>query len=181
MGVNKVNYYDRTLIDISDSTVTPETLAEGATAYDKSGEKITGTMKASEDLTAVLDAQESKLNTLVESLEGKAAGGGSVGTCTVNFDDNTGGIGNVYFTVFEDGEIKPKIMTDLADNVATDIENVVCGSLIAVACVPELIKIGTIQSENVDLIASDSNSNASSLAFRAPTEGGSIGYIKISA
>lgn len=44
MGVNKVVLGDNTLIDISDSDVTPETLAEGSTAYNKSGEKITGTM-----------------------------------------------------------------------------------------------------------------------------------------
>ncbi|MBO5702152.1 MAG: leucine-rich repeat domain-containing protein [Clostridia bacterium] len=36
---------EEVLIDITDSTVTKETLAEGVTAYDKSGEKITGTMK----------------------------------------------------------------------------------------------------------------------------------------
>lgn len=43
MSVNKVIYGGNTLIDISDCTVTPETLAEGATAYDKSGTLIVGT------------------------------------------------------------------------------------------------------------------------------------------
>ena len=45
MSVNKVRLANgETIIDISDSTVTPETLAEGATAYDASGQKITGQM-----------------------------------------------------------------------------------------------------------------------------------------
>lgn len=43
MAVNKVVFGAVSIMDISDSTVTPETLAEGVTAYDKTGEKITGT------------------------------------------------------------------------------------------------------------------------------------------
>lgn len=43
MAVNKVVYSGTTLIDITDSTVTPETLVSGATAYDASGAKIAGT------------------------------------------------------------------------------------------------------------------------------------------
>lgn len=45
MSVNKVRLANgETIIDISDSTVTPETLAEGVTAHDASGQKITGKM-----------------------------------------------------------------------------------------------------------------------------------------
>lgn len=45
MSVNKVQLANgETIIDISDSTVTPETLAEGVTARDASGQKITGKM-----------------------------------------------------------------------------------------------------------------------------------------
>lgn len=49
MGVNKVVYGAVSIIDISDSTVTPETVAEGETAYGADGEKITGTMRAGVD------------------------------------------------------------------------------------------------------------------------------------
>lgn len=49
MGVNKVVFGAVAIMDISDSTVTPDKLAKGATAYDKSGEKITGTMEAATD------------------------------------------------------------------------------------------------------------------------------------
>ena len=49
MAVNKVIFGAVSIMDISDSTVTADTLAKGATAYDKSGEKITGTMEAKAD------------------------------------------------------------------------------------------------------------------------------------
>lgn len=44
MNTNKVDFGGKTLIDLTNDTVTPETLAEGVTAHDASGELITGTM-----------------------------------------------------------------------------------------------------------------------------------------
>ena len=41
---NKINYGDRTLIDLTEDTVTPETLKSGVTAHDASGAQITGTL-----------------------------------------------------------------------------------------------------------------------------------------
>lgn len=46
MAVNKVVYGGETLVDLTNDTVTPETLAEGVTAHDASGAVITGTMTA---------------------------------------------------------------------------------------------------------------------------------------
>lgn len=46
MAVNEVVYNGETLIDLKNDTVTPETLAEGATAHDATGAIITGTAKA---------------------------------------------------------------------------------------------------------------------------------------
>lgn len=46
MAVNKVVYGDKTLVDLTNDSVTPDTLAEGATAHDASGAQITGTMKS---------------------------------------------------------------------------------------------------------------------------------------
>lgn len=43
MAINKVVYQSKTLIDLTEDTVTPETLLEGVTAHAKSGEVITGT------------------------------------------------------------------------------------------------------------------------------------------
>ena len=44
MGVSEVAYGDRTIMSITDSTVTPETLADGAVAYGADGERIVGKM-----------------------------------------------------------------------------------------------------------------------------------------
>lgn len=46
MAVNKVVYGDNTLIDLTEDTVTAETLAEGVTAHDAAGNAIVGTMAA---------------------------------------------------------------------------------------------------------------------------------------
>lgn len=42
MAINKVVYGDDTLIDLTEDTVTAETLLEGETAHDRSGNLITG-------------------------------------------------------------------------------------------------------------------------------------------
>lgn len=44
MAVNKVEYGGETLIDLTEDSVTPETLAEGQTAHNARGEKIVGTL-----------------------------------------------------------------------------------------------------------------------------------------
>lgn len=44
MAINKVNYNGRTLIDLTEDTVTSETLLSGQTAHDRSGQAITGSL-----------------------------------------------------------------------------------------------------------------------------------------
>lgn len=75
MAVNKVIYAGETLVDLTGVTVTPETLAEGATALDASGELIVGTMTG-DDLNAVLAEQEQLIAELQETLRNKTAGEG---------------------------------------------------------------------------------------------------------
>lgn len=43
MAVNKVVFGDTVLVDLTDATVTPETLLSGVTAVNAAGEKIVGT------------------------------------------------------------------------------------------------------------------------------------------
>jgi hypothetical protein len=45
MAVNEVIYNGQTLINLKNDTVTADKLADGVTAHDKSGTKITGTAK----------------------------------------------------------------------------------------------------------------------------------------
>lgn len=62
MAVSKVIFGTTVLMDISDSTVTPETLAEGVIAYNASGVRIVGTHKCSTDTTSKLGT--AKLGTM---------------------------------------------------------------------------------------------------------------------
>lgn len=53
MAVNKVIYDGTTLVDLTDNTVTSDTMLAGVTATDRSGEQITGTY-VDEDTTYTL-------------------------------------------------------------------------------------------------------------------------------
>jgi hypothetical protein len=44
MGTNFVQIGEEVVVDLTNDSVTPDTLAKGVTAHDKSGNKITGTM-----------------------------------------------------------------------------------------------------------------------------------------
>lgn len=77
MAVNKVVYSGETLVDLTSDTVTPETLAKGVTAHDKSGAIITGTMESgggggAENLDVVLAEQEALIAELKQVLTEKA-------------------------------------------------------------------------------------------------------------
>ena len=76
MAVNKVvinhDGVENVLVDITDSTVTPETLAEGETAYGANGEKIMGTMKAGGGLPDAVSAMDSGTYTPASDLASEA-------------------------------------------------------------------------------------------------------------
>ena len=66
MANNKIIFGGETLIDLTGDTVTPDKLAQGVTAHDKSGEIITGTNTFDADTQDATAAQ-------AEILEGKTA------------------------------------------------------------------------------------------------------------
>lgn len=81
----------------------------------------------SEDLGSVLDAQEMKLNQLLNVLDGKAAGGGgAVQTCTVTIYHDNDTDGYIIYTTPSGSVIQPYL--DYADIV---LSNVLCKSAIA--------------------------------------------------
>lgn len=57
MGYSKVIFGERTLVDLTADTVSPEKMAAGVTAHDSSGEKIIGTLPENSAAAAVLDVE----------------------------------------------------------------------------------------------------------------------------
>lgn len=85
MGVNKVVFGAVSIMDISDSTVTAETLAKDVIAYGADGERIVGTMEAGEDVSAETAEYTTLLTELEETIDALPDGGGNetLETCTV--------------------------------------------------------------------------------------------------
>ena len=114
MSVNKVQLANgETIIDISDSTVTPETLAKGATAYDASGKKIIGQMVGSDDSTIVRDAYGTAI-ILYDSVQ-RHLGGLNLYGKTVQNGTPTPNAPVELETVGNSGSITVKIGTSEAD------------------------------------------------------------------
>ena len=91
MAVNKVVYNtgngEQILIDLTNDTVTSETLLNGVTAHDKTGNTIIGTAMIGEtvDLDSEIESQDINIleqdniiAQIIAALEGKAIGGGNI-------------------------------------------------------------------------------------------------------
>ena len=90
MAINKVVYGDEVLLDLTEDTVTSETLGKGMTAHDKTGNLIIGTMvdnyeDIGEELADYTSLNE-ELAAVIDSLPN--AGGGSQGGEDVTEETN---------------------------------------------------------------------------------------------
>lgn len=81
MAANKVAINGKTILDLTQDTVTPATLAKGATAHDKSGAQITGTMEASAggdyNIAATTNADGTQNLAITDAAGGSGSSGGS--------------------------------------------------------------------------------------------------------
>lgn len=88
MAANKVAINGKTILDLTQDTVTPGTLAKGATAHDKSGAQITGTMEASAggdyNIAATTNADGTQNLAITDAAGGGGSGGGSTETGTTS-------------------------------------------------------------------------------------------------
>lgn len=81
---NKIEYSGRTLIDLSGDSITPDSLVEGYTAHDKSGEPIKGTNPYEKTATDTeVNVQAEQIAELREILANKAAASPVVEELTV--------------------------------------------------------------------------------------------------
>ncbi len=106
MAVNKVELANgEVLMDLTGDSVTPETLAEGETAHDASGVKITGTMKAGGGGTSVQSDWNQTDETAADFIKNKPFG--EMYGDTLVFDGNTDGLPNVYEMLFKVSDAIP--------------------------------------------------------------------------
>lgn len=160
MGNCKIVYNDEVLIDLSNDSVTPETLDEGVTAHDKDGNPIVGTRSVSgaqtEDLTAELTEQAEKIEELLTVLDSKAAGGsGSYETCTLEINTLQSSDPDTYCYI--DSVVYP--ILDEQGNVIyqitypgtySEIQNVVVGEVVLVDY--ETRNESTIETSNAKIL-----------------------------
>ena len=94
MGVNKVIYGGETLVDLTGDTVTPDTLAKGATAHDASGNEVTGVMP----ITTVLYTEQ----TITDEQKEQARENIGAAGCTVP----------MVFSINENGGLRITVTTE---------------------------------------------------------------------
>lgn len=90
MAANKVAINGKTILDLTQDTVTPATLAKGATAHDKSGAQITGTMEASAggdyNIAATTNADGTQNLAITDAGGGSGSGGRPPVSLTITVD-----------------------------------------------------------------------------------------------
>lgn len=92
MAVSKVELANgEVLVDLTNDSVTPDTLAEGATAHDASGARITGTMKGGGGGVSVQADWNQTDETAADFIKNKPFGYYPTGSDTLTWDGNTEG------------------------------------------------------------------------------------------
>lgn len=103
MAVNKVIYAGETLIDLTSDTVTPETLAEGVTAHDSSGNLIIGTMLPGGAEAFYRTIEDSDGNEILGSdgtaIEGRIMRSGYIQTFTATIGTNWDATSTPYMQI----------------------------------------------------------------------------------
>lgn len=129
--MDKYSIRDTTLTDIADA-IRSKTKETGEIKVNEMAGKIGGISGSSEDLTAVLDAQQQLISELRTELEGKTSGGGaSVETCTVNVNYDKY-VRKICYTRFTNGIIEAVAINSLESGTTYTLNNVVCGSAVTV-------------------------------------------------
>ena len=135
MAANKVAINGKTILDLTQDTVTPATLAKGATAHDKSGAQITGTMEASAggnyNIDAFLNADGTQNLAITDAAGGGGSGGGSgqqLVNLTITVDPTNAPDEWSLYTYSTHGD---EVVLD-ANNLVSTIPNCIVGGIFAI-------------------------------------------------
>lgn len=129
MAVNKVVYGGKTVIDLTNDTVSPSDLMSGVTAHGANGQTITGTFS----LDTEMSAQDNLIAQIKTALEGKASGGGSGGASyelsSVDFDNGGDWISVHYAATLSNGGIILRVVdNNLGGGSGFEINAVIKGT-----------------------------------------------------
>lgn len=108
MGVNKVVYGTTVLVDLTEDSVTEDTLHSGIVAHDKTGAKVTGKFSLQNELSE----QDTLISQIKSALRGKASGSGAVSTPTQEKTVNIVNNGAVEI-VPDDGYVLSKVTANV--------------------------------------------------------------------
>lgn len=122
MDVNKIEYNGRVLLDLTEDTVAEDQLLEGATAHDRSGQRIVGALinlaedtVAPENLLAGATAHDSSGQRIVGTMEasGGDSGGVQVKTGTTSSPTINTGLSKIDKLIIYANKIVSKGMVDM--------------------------------------------------------------------
>lgn len=125
MAVNKVEYAGKVLLDLTEDTVTEDQLLEGATAHDRSGQRIVGALinlaedtVAPENLLAGATAHDSSGQRIVGTMEVDSGGGGNTKmvTGTTSSPAINTGLSKIDKLIIYANKIASKGMVDMIYN-----------------------------------------------------------------
>lgn len=133
MGVNKVVYGRTTIMDISDSTVTPEKLVNGSMAYGANGEPVSGTNPYELNATnETVNTQADLIAQIQEALVGKTTVVGELQEKSVTptktaqeviADSGYYGLSKVRVAAIPDTYIQPTGTLEVSENGTHDVSS----------------------------------------------------------